>query len=365
MTLTVQMIPIDKLHFDPLNPRLPSTLQRAPIATVLEWMLRDGTLLELMQSISAQGYFEGEPLLVVKDTNTPDHYQVIEGNRRLSATKILLNPSLAPIHQNAVQQIVQNAQYKPEKLPVVIFETRNEILNYLGYRHITGVKPWSSLAKAKYLKQLLDSIAPDTLERQYSYLAKVIGSRSDYVARLLSGLAVYEQIVHNNFFNIRSISEDTFDFSVLTTALSYKNISNFVGLSEDDGNRFLDPSQMKIDTSNLRELTEWMFEKNDQNKTRIGESRNLKNLNKVVANPQALEKFREGLSLKESVLFTDEPDEVFRVSVNDAKTNIQNARNYSHLVTRFSKNDTDTLLEIIKISRFIRSFIEEMIEDEK
>jgi len=85
------------------------------------------------------GYFQGEPLLVVPSKKR-DGYDVVEGNRRLTAVKLLGNPSLALIRQKSVQRIRREARHKPTELPILKFEKRDEILDYLGYRHITGTK---------------------------------------------------------------------------------------------------------------------------------------------------------------------------------------------------------------------------------
>lgn len=83
------IVNIEKLHFDQLNPRLPKRLQGvSDEAMIIDYMLKNGNILELMKSIAEMGYSEAEPLLVVKDG---DAYIVVEGNRRLTALKLLNN----------------------------------------------------------------------------------------------------------------------------------------------------------------------------------------------------------------------------------------------------------------------------------
>lgn len=150
---TIQYIPLEQLEFDPQNPRIPATVIKRGEQAVLEWMLDDASILELMGSIGEQGYFAGEPLLVVQ---SPDQskYTVIEGNRRLTAAKLLLNPNDAPARKVSIQKFSDEAKQKPVNLPVLIYDKREDIINYLSYRHITGIKQWDTLAKAKYLGQL-------------------------------------------------------------------------------------------------------------------------------------------------------------------------------------------------------------------
>ena len=55
---------INSLRFDPHNPRLPPSVDGENEELLLDWMLREGSIIELMASIGENGYFPGEPLLV-------------------------------------------------------------------------------------------------------------------------------------------------------------------------------------------------------------------------------------------------------------------------------------------------------------
>lgn len=150
------------LVFDTHNPRLPSYLQKnADEAVIIDYMIKHSNMKELMLSIAETGFSDAEPLLVVQ---TGDKYTVIEGNRRLSALKLLNNPSLAKVRVQSIREIVANALFVPKDIPCIVYEKREDILNYLGYRHITGVKEWGALEKARYLEQLYMFHAKDMSE---------------------------------------------------------------------------------------------------------------------------------------------------------------------------------------------------------
>lgn len=109
-----------------------------------------------MQS-QKNGFFPGEPLIAVKEG---DKYTVVEGNRRLTAVKLIHNPYECDRPSSRMIEIAESAKDKLgtlEKLPVIVRDTRAEILPYLGFRHITGVKQWEPLSKARYIEQLLVS----------------------------------------------------------------------------------------------------------------------------------------------------------------------------------------------------------------
>lgn len=319
----IVFVPVDKLDLDPDNPRLPKEVDGHNEAEVLEWFLSEGNgnLPELMSSIGQQGFFPGEPLLVVEHAN--NRFLVVEGNRRLAAVKLLNHPDLAPAQTKTVAQIAREASFKVEVLPVLVYDSRDRIVKYLGYRHVTGIKTWGALAKAKYLKQL--SELPEYLSMQedvrFRALAKTIGTRSDVVRRQLAGFQVYERIEDQRYFNIKDMTEGEIDFSLLTTALSYSNLSSFIGLSSPT-----DLDKSHIDDSKLQKLTKWMFERiGDDGKTRLGESRRLKDLNAVVASKEALRRFEKGDSLDQARLFTDAPIEGMRKSIDQSMLRLRAA----------------------------------------
>ena len=179
---------------------------------IIEYMLLEANLLDLMQAIAENDFFEGEQLLVVPDGQ--NKYRVIEGNRRLAAVKLLRDPDLATVQQSRVKRVTAEAKYKDIKdLPCVVFDDEQEIHRYLGFRHITGVQPWNLRQKAEYLASLGQELFHNLpLDQACRELAKIIGSRRDYVKRLLVGFRIYTTIKESGFFGIRGLDDERFYF---------------------------------------------------------------------------------------------------------------------------------------------------------
>lgn len=340
----IENISIDLLRFDPENPRLPSSVDGHNEKEVLAWMVLDASLIELMGSIGAQGYFSGEPLLVVQ--NESGDYTVVEGNRRLAAVKLLGNPDSAPkARQRSVSRVSEGATFCPRELPCTRYDSREDILNYLGYRHITGVKEWDSLAKARYLRRLADREPDKDQQGVFRDLAVLIGSRADYIARLLTSYALYERIEQEHFYDIKGLGEGTIDFSVLTTSLNYGSIVQFLGL-ESAG----DPSTPGLNSECLRELVSWMFKRTPEGVTRLGESRNLKPLASIVEHEHALKQFRQGASLEDAARYTAMPKEAFRQWIARARDSLKSAREVSIWVDDPDQDDLDILDAVSRLA---------------
>lgn len=284
----IDYVDLDRLRLDPENPRLPKRVERTEEA-MLDYIGRHFSIVELMIAIGVNDYFAGEPLLVSPCESNNDNFVVVEGNRRLTAVKLLSTPEL--VKKRSVAAAAKGAIHRPLQLPVVIFESRTEILAYLGNRHIAGVKAWSSLSKARYLRELYDNFDDETNEDdKYYQLAKQIGSRRDYVKRALIALGVYEKIEENNFFNFDGVDETTIQFSVFYSALSRADYRDFISLKDN----LASVNEINIDA--LREMTEYICVKHGRS-TVLKNPQNLSRLGEVISTTKALSVLRETKNL--------------------------------------------------------------------
>ena len=348
----VQMIPVDQLHFDPENPRLPISLRAAPENEVFSFLLRECNLIELMLSIGSQGFFAGEPVLCAP--NAERNLIVVEGNRRLAAVKLLLRNDPAPTHVKQVDAARSSATQRPNDLPVIIFPARGDIITYLGYRHITGVNQWGALEKARYLEQLAKRHGsnPDL----FKILAREIGSRADYVAQTLTALAVIECANDQGIFSKYSISAEAIPFSILTTALSYSSLCTHIGL-ESRG----DVEAKEINPERLEELFKWLFVE-ESGRTRLGESRNLRVLARVVTNDRAIAKFRAGATLEESDLFTEGPLILLQKTMIEVEHRLSVAQDALKSVDSVSPAEQDRARSIERAARALRASVDASVE---
>ena len=337
----IEYIPVDDLIYDKENPRLPRTVVNTDNDDdVIDWMLKDASIIELMGSIGEKGFFPGEPLLAVRK-GTSKKYIVVEGNRRLTAVKLLNKPQLAKKRRStAIQTIASEAKNKPAKLPVMVFPKRKEILDYLGFKHITGVKQWSALAKAKYLKELQEGYEQENISNQYKMLAKAIGSRSDYVRDLLIGLEVYEKIHSKNYFNIADLDEESIDFGVYYNALKFGNIPTFLGIDKN-----LAAPTKNINLKSLEEFTRIISEKDTNGETRLGESRNLTILNSIILEPKSYKLFKSGKSLDEAAMYLEGPHEIFRKSLSRTIDLLKGSLLVLKEITRTTQSDAKLVEE--------------------
>lgn len=341
-------IEVEKLVFDEQNPRLPSRLKGASQEEILRYLATKTNIGNLVASISTNGFFSGEAIVVMPER---DKYVVLEGNRRLTAVKLLDDADLTRSISGALAQLVESATSKPLFLPCYVVERRQDALQYLGFRHISGVQRWTPLAKARYLQMLYEEAEGDP-ESRYTRVAEEIGSRRTAVRRSLDALAAYERIEEEQFFDIDSVNEDNFQFGTFYTAIADHNIANYVGARNDDDPTHLVEHPEYLKEPELRSLTEWMFQKDSEGKTRLGESRNISQLSAVVASTIALKRFRdEGATLEVAYLATPDVASEFIKSIQQAQKFVQQAR---QLVDSVDHDDKDVLSCVQKLEEEIR-----------
>lgn len=324
-------IELGKLFLDSNNPRLPKSLKGSEGAKekeILEYMLLDASLIELMLAIGKNGFFPGEQLLVVKEE---DNYKVVEGNRRLSALKLLNDPDLVTIQKTKIQQVLDETAHRPSVIPVLVFEKEENIHNYLGFRHITGIKEWKLLEKARYLYELWKTSYNDSpISIAAKELAKSIGSRADYVKRVLVGFDIYKKIEDQAFYRIHGLDDTNFYFNYIADSLNKVHIAEFIGI---DMSNITDDYIDKINEGNLENWTKWLFDKNAEGRSRlIGDSDSLTALNKILGNEIAKDAFiSRRLSLDEAIELTGEFEDQFFNFLSSALKDLENA---DRLVTK-------------------------------
>lgn len=153
MTVITKRIPLELIELDEDNVRFGNDVAESQ-KEALHLLMEDPTdakkLLNLTRHISKNGLDPTELQLVFPSgTNS---YTVIEGNRRLAALKLLVNPSLCPVDRLAdeVASIAKDATYKvPKDILVSIVETREQgdlwvELKHTGENDGVGRVGWNS-----------------------------------------------------------------------------------------------------------------------------------------------------------------------------------------------------------------------------
>lgn len=316
----IRRIDLPRLVFDHQNPRLVEfELGDEPsekdIIQVL-WATMD--VWELVQSIAASGFFAHETLLVLADA---DRYIVIEGNRRLAAVKILLDPGLVPSRRVRIPAITAEQRESLSQLPSQLVQSREAAWRYLGFKHVNGPAKWSSFAKSQYIADVYRNVKVGLED-----IARQIGDNHRTVYRLYRGLMVLEQAERLDVFDREDRWKGHFSFSHLYTGLDYSGIRSFLALRETaaDSNNFV-PDDKK---GELGELLLWLYGSKRKDTKPIVQRQNpdLRQLDAVVANVEAIAALRNGFALEYAFEKSRPVTNRFAESLQESKAKLEHAR---------------------------------------
>ena len=323
-----ELLPVASLHFDRNNPRFPPKVAQGPLEDLMQRFVRDERLMEIIESIGNHGFFPGEPLLVVPDGD--DDYRVVEGNRRLAALKLLVRDLEPPICRTSIEEAVEAANFRPKKVPCLVFDDENEILRYLGFRHITGIKAWSALQKARYAERMYQNYKMLPEDEGLRLLARETGSRRDTVGQMLTALKLYDRAEEKNFFGLPIVPEQI-EFSVLGTALSYSALTEFLGLESRS-----DIKVKGLEERALKDLFDWLFVIEGRSKPIVTESRNLRKLAAVVSSDTAIKELRKSGNLDQAYELSSGPEEALAGSLRTALRRLETAQSLVPKVPKIS-----------------------------
>lgn len=317
-TAEISPMKVSDLSFDVKNPRL-SEFDLTDTATetdVIQELWKSMDVREVVMSIAASGFYSYEPLIVSQEGG---QNVVIEGNRRLAAVKLLLDPSLVEVEVD-LPEITEDAKEALQELPTVR-GTREDAWRYLGFKHVNGPAKWSSYAKSRYIADVHRKFGIKLED-----IARQIGDTHNTVQRLFRGLMVIEEAERLKVFHRDDRWRNHFSFSHLYTGIDYDGISSFIGLrpeTEEDEEPV--PFEKKKE---LGELCLWMYGSKKEETPPVIERQNphLRQLNAVLSNREALAALRSGAGLDYAFETSRPSSTVFEESLLASKRNLERAR---------------------------------------
>ncbi len=316
-------ISLDLLLLDSENPRLSASDATSDQGELLRRLWQEMAVDEIALSIAYNGFYPAERLLVIKSGKKADgKYIVIEGNRRLAAVLILTNDTFRKnLKATDIPTITGPAKKRLENLPCTVYESREDVWTYIGFRHINGPKPWGSFSKARHIVMVHEQYGVPLSE-----IANRVGDRNSTVTRLYRGFKILQQAERAGKFDMADRYRARFAFSHLYTALDQNAFQVFLGIDPADEPK--DQLVPKSKGANLAELMTWLYGKKSEDKIPLIRSQNpdLNQLRDVVGNPRALAALRGGRSLERAFELSVGDDRRFREAMTLAKDELQLAK---------------------------------------
>ena len=283
-----RLLPPERLLLDPDNPRIPLSAQGQDQEDLFLHLHQHGVLSELVDSFIDNGFFANEPLLVVRQDGAQDEnggpWIVIEGNRRLAALKWLLQ--IPPGDALSLDRSVPAGKLGLfESIPVVLIEDRSSVSTYLGFRHISGLKPWAPEAKARFIAEQVDRVAADsTSDNPFSQVGRAFGSNA---TGMRSSYLAYRILKHaRDELKISVTHAMTERFGVWTRCLNSSDIRDYIGLGRPRTYDDVCTAILELDGNRLREVIGDLTPSDGKSPV-LADSRDITHYGQVLSSPEA------------------------------------------------------------------------------
>ncbi len=354
--LKIRPIKLRQLLLDPENPRLEGIATGTDDESLARALWREMAVDEVALSIAANGFFEEEPLFAIPDKSQKSgepRYIVVEGNRRLTAVKLLTDDALRrKLKATDLPEISEKAKSDLLELPVSIYPDRESLWEYFGFRHVNGPKEWDSLSKAAYVVRV---------RRKYGVpldeIARKIGDKHSTVERIYRGFLLLEQAETMTKFSREDRIKNRFYFSHLYTAADYAEFQQHLGVTSKSSLK--DRPVSKPNLPRLEEMMTWLFGSKARDLEPVVQRQNpdLGHLRSVLGNQQSIAALRNGMRLERAYAISLGDSRRFEQALVAAKDGLHEAKG---TVTTGFKGDRDLLDQMENIHSLSQSILEEM-----
>ncbi|WP_426607239.1 hypothetical protein [Pantoea anthophila] len=175
------------LQLDTSNPRLLGYKKQGKLKTekeIITLMMTRYGVRELVNSILSNGFYPDEILYAIPCELMPNKRIIVEGNRRLTACKVIRKPSIlkGTPFANFINKIQSHPNYEYavetiKKLHIVELSSRSEARTYIASKHTKeSIKRWSVYTQGAYYIDLLEEF-PDINALRASISNSVPSSR--------------------------------------------------------------------------------------------------------------------------------------------------------------------------------------------
>jgi hypothetical protein len=280
---------IENLMLDPLNPRLKNRETQASQIDLAKEIAIHYDALSLARLIATNGFYVNQALLVYK--NEADRYIVAEGNRRLTAVLGLTDANYREQFQNKSEWTKLSETENAKNLtsvPVYIYDGPTTLRPIIAAEHLNRKLSWEPFQKAREIVSLVDIEG-----HSFNDISEFSGIQKSELKRMYRDFKAAKNLIKSGF----SESLITGDFSKVGEITKIPSLLEFTGIPSE---RDVEPGQLELDEMKKDQRLE-IFEMVFGEDSITPDSRQIRDLGKVVSEPESLNHLRETNDLAESL----------------------------------------------------------------
>lgn len=376
-------IPVELIDLDPLNPRIVSytngkkDLSQFDLTSVLYEYFDTQTV---AMSLVANGYFDEEPIIIVPNKipegftfekfDNPDdlanelrkyvkdgsiRFTAIEGNRRVSTIKLLLDKGLR--EKIGVEKSYPSTEKKEilediSAIPSIIYNNREDVSTYLGVRHIAGLLKWEAFAKAAYINETVENEIQKGSEDNDAVkkVQEIVGDRSDSIRKQYIAYKLFLEARDDLEFDVAPIITN---FSLVTVLYTSPNIREYMGVESYSKVNLKERIVQANKLENFENVLTWIFGNSKKGERPIlTDSRNITNkLSYVVNNESARNYLIKYKDLEGAFEHTNGEKEFLSKNLTKAARAIQTSLQFAYKY----KGDEDLQKQVQELEELLKA----------
>ena len=253
---TVKDISIVDMQLDTKNPRMPDSLEITQSA-VISIMEKKYNVIDIARSIGLHGYIPRENIIITYEGDKP---VVLEGNRRITALKLINNPSLAS--ENREEYISIRDKFDDINIisypAVLIAPSRRDADPLIIDKHTENTEiPWKPIIQARLYKRKKEEYGSISNKE----LASELGTTEAKIIDSFRRLVLYEEalkVAKGTCFIEKVEDPEGFEITTLERIMNLKDVQTRLCFTI---------SESKVETKDLDKfravlkfIIKWMFE---------------------------------------------------------------------------------------------------------
>lgn len=258
-------IAISKLSLDLKNPRIPE-FARKNEPSVIEYLLEFEDVMDIAENISLNGYHRSATSIATRESGK---LVVLDGNRRLAACKLLLNPNLTSKEnfRKKLKKLALSSNVKElKKVKVSLAPNREAAEKEIWDIHMNVLhKPWQVIQKNRKYKSLIQQTG-NTIES----ISKRFGVGKSVMYKDITKLTFYERIL-----GILKKDKDKSDLlksglNKIEKIIYPQHGKDFLGYNLDDQKANLEIKDLAKFDRNLKAITPYILSSDEINGMSLG-----------------------------------------------------------------------------------------------
>jgi hypothetical protein len=287
----IEYLDVANLRLDPENPRLPESVQGGNQSELLGYLFEYGALEELAQSYLDNGFFDHEPLIVLKPRNKEKRHTVLEGNRRLGTLMILHGFEEAEELDFTGITATRAQLQKLREIPCYQIENREDVHSFLGFRHIGGIKAWAPEAKARYIVNEVSRATHEGVTDAFKVVGRRVGSNAQGVRNPYIALRILQHGRDEYGLDITYVQQKR--FGVWLRCMNSADIRDYIGFGTARTYDEVENGIDKVDVSRLDEVLKDLTPQEGHAKALLWDSRDVTDYGRIITNKRAATALRK------------------------------------------------------------------------